>query len=120
MKISGKSRTQAQFSEDGKRALHSLFSRREGADQDVSFVLQVNQPGTRNQDHSHDLEQWVFVHTGRARFVVDGKEAMVGPGDLVFVPRNAVHRHEHIGEEPVELLVIDHWPQDSENQLGWD
>ena len=54
------------------------------------------------------------------RFVIDGDEAIAGPGDLVYVPRNAVHRHEEIGDEPVELLVIDHWPRDSQNRLGLD
>ena len=83
-------------------------------------MLQVNQPGSKTEDDTHDLEQWFFVHKGRVRFVVDGEEVVAGPGELVFVPRNVMHHHEVVGEEPVEQLVIDHWPRDSENQLGWD
>jgi mannose-6-phosphate isomerase-like protein (cupin superfamily) len=104
----------------GRRSFYRYFDRREAADQDVSFVLQVNPPGEGTTDGTHDLEQWFFVHKGRVRFVVAGEAVIAGPGDLVYVPRNAVHRHEELGDEPAELLVVDHWPHDSENELGWD
>jgi mannose-6-phosphate isomerase-like protein (cupin superfamily) len=120
MKIAGKNREEPQIVLGGQRAIYVLYGRREGADQDVSFVLQVNQTGYKTEKGSHDLEQWFFVHKGRVRFVVNGEAVVAGPGDLLFVPRNAVHHHESLGNEPVELLVIDHWPRDSEDQLGWD
>ena len=120
MRISGKVQTAPQYMTEGQRAFYAFFGRRDGADQDVSFVLQVNQPGSKTEDDTHDLEQWFFVHKGCVRFVVDGEEVVAGPGELVFVPRNVMHHHEVVGEEPVEQLVIDHWPRDSENQLGWD
>ena len=56
MKISGKKRTEAQSTPDGQRTFYALFDRREGADQDVSFVLQVNQPGSMTEEGTHDLE----------------------------------------------------------------
>lgn len=116
----GKSNTEPQSLQAGRRSFYAYFGRREGADQDVSFVLQVNQPGCEIEDHVHDLEQWFFVYKGLVRFVIDGEAMMAEPGQLVYVPRNAAHHHEVVGTEPVELLVIDHWPQDSENQLGWE
>jgi len=118
MRIAGKSHTEAKSS--GQRTFYDYFKRREAADQDVSFVLQINPSGGGTPDGEHDLEQWFFVHKGKARFVVDGEEVIAGPGDLVYVPRNTTHRHEELGDEPAELLVIDHWPMDSENQLGWE
>lgn len=120
MRIEGKGRTPRGELPGGLRSYYELFRRPETSDQDVSFVLQVNLPGNVTPDGTHDLEQWFFVHRGRVRFVIDGDEAIAGPGDLVYVPRNAVHRHEEIGDEPVELLVIDHWPRDSQNRLGLD
>ena len=97
-----------------------MFRRPEGSDADILFTLQVNQPGTITPDGTHDLEQWFFVHRGRVRFVIDGEAVVAGPGELVYVPRNAVHRHEVLGDEPVEQLVIDHWPRDSKDRLGLD
>lgn len=120
MRIDGRGRTPPLILPGGLRTNYDLFRRSEGSDQDISFTLQVNQPGNITADGVHDLEQWFFVHRGRVRFVIDGAEAIAGPGELVFVPRNAVHRHEELDGEPAELLVIDHWPRDSRNQLGLD
>jgi len=118
MKVASKSSVRAATL--GRRTFYRYFDRREASDQDVSFVLQANPPDEGTTDGTHDLEQWFFVHKGRVRFVVQDEAVVAGPGDLVYVPRNAVHRHEELGDEPAELLVIDHWPRDSENELGWD
>jgi quercetin dioxygenase-like cupin family protein len=120
MRITGISRMPPWHLPGGMRTIFKFFGRAEGADKDVSFVLQVNQPGNKTPDGTHDLEQWFFVHRGQVRFVIAGEEAVAGPGDLIYVPRNAVHHHEALAGEPAALLVIDHWPRDSENQLGWD
>ena len=118
MQIAGKSHTVPMVMD--RRQFYQYVKRAETADQDVSFTLQINPPQEGTPDGQHDLEQWFFVHGGRVRFVVDGEEVVAGPGDLVYVPRNAVHRHEELGDEPVELLVINHWPVDTEDQLGWE
>jgi mannose-6-phosphate isomerase-like protein (cupin superfamily) len=120
MRIGGKNHSQRKSTPDGLRDFYALYNRPEGADQDVSFVLQINRPGFKSEEGNHDLEQWFFVHRGTVRFHIAGEETIAGPGDLVYVPREAMHCHEPVGDEPAELLVIDHWPQDSENQLGWD
>jgi len=120
MRISGKGHVEPKFAREGGRAFYGLFGRPEAADQDISFVLQVNQPGSGTEDDNHDLEQWFFVHKGCCRFYVDGEAVVAGPGDLVYVPRNAMHHHEVVGDEAAELVVIDHWPHDSENELGWE
>jgi quercetin dioxygenase-like cupin family protein len=120
MHMHGKRNVAPLIIQQGVRTNYDLFRRPEASDGDVSFTLQVNLPGNVTADGTHDLEQWFFVHRGRARFVIDGEERIAELGDLVYVPRNVVHRHEEIGDEPVELLVIDHWPHDSQNRLGLD
>lgn len=115
-----KDRPGAAMVRGGGRQAYSLFSRREGADRDVSFVFQVNRSDSPCEEHSHDIEQWMFIHRGTVLFVIDGEEQLARPGDLVYIPRNAVHRHDTVGEEPASVLVIDHWPSDSDNNLGWD
>jgi quercetin dioxygenase-like cupin family protein len=120
MRISGKSRSEPLEARDGSREFYVYWNRGEGADRDMSFVLQSHRPGSRSEEDVHDLEQWFFVHRGRVRFTIDGEERIARPGDLVFVPRNARHWHQPQGREAAELLVINHWPEDSEDQMGWD
>lgn len=118
--IRGQHREGAQVLRPGERLSYILFGRCESADQDVMFGHQVNQPDAPCEDHAHDLEQWMFVHKGQVRFVIDGEEQIAKAGDLVYVPRRAVHRHETVGSQAAELLIIDHWPRDSQNRLGLD
>jgi mannose-6-phosphate isomerase-like protein (cupin superfamily) len=120
MSISGKIRSEWLESSDGGRAFRVFWNRGLGADLDMSFVLQEHRPRSRSEEDVHDLEQWFFVHRGRARFTVDGEEIVAEAGDLIFIPRNARHWHEPLGDEAAELLVINHWPRDSEDQMGWD
>jgi hypothetical protein len=51
----------------------------------------VVEPHDEAGDPGH--EELYFVHAGRARFVLDGKEIEAGPGTYVFVREPAVHRH---------------------------
>ena len=41
--------------------------------------------------HSHPHVQSTFVGSGRFEFTVDGKTRLLGPGDSLIVPPNAVH-----------------------------
>jgi len=120
MKICGNTHSERLEAADGSRVFYVYWNRGDGADQDMSFVLQCHRPGSRSEEDTHDLEQWFFVHRGNVRFTIDGEERIAEPGDLVFVPRNARHWHQPLGREAAELLVINHWPEDSEDQMGWD
>jgi len=62
------------------------------------------QPGAGAQPHSHEWEHAMYIMKGTAKAVIQGEEAMVTEGMLAFVPRNAVHSIENIGED--ELVVL--------------
>ena len=46
----------------------------------------------------------MYIMKGTAKTVIQGEEAMVTEGMLAFVPRNAIHSIENIGED--ELVVF--------------
>jgi len=41
--------------------------------------------------HNHPHVQTIFVAEGRFEFTVDGQSRIVGPGDSLIIPSNAVH-----------------------------
>jgi quercetin dioxygenase-like cupin family protein len=90
-----------------------------GVDQDISVAVERAEPGGWFPAHSHDLEQWFFVIEGSFWIAIDGEKHVLGPRSIVYVPRNAVHEGGNAGDGPLEYLVIDHWPHDSDNQLGF-
>ena len=51
----------------------------------------VDPPGRRWEDIVHDCNELVTVVEGRLRLEIAGEYVEAGPGDEVFIPRNARH-----------------------------
>jgi mannose-6-phosphate isomerase-like protein (cupin superfamily) len=69
--------------------------------------------GTAIGRHRHSrTEEIYFVLSGRGSMDQDGVRSEVGPGDLIMSPRDVTHAMDVLGEEPVELLVIEVYPPD--------
>jgi hypothetical protein len=54
----------------------------------------------------HDGEEFVFVVAGRVRFLVDGREWVLNPGDSVYFDASLPHRGEAVGGEAKALVII--------------
>lgn len=59
--------------------------------EDFTCDLWVDPPGQQWLDFVHDTDELVVVREGRLEFEVEGKRAMLGPGDEVFIPAGARH-----------------------------
>lgn len=59
--------------------------------------VDVVEPHTESPQLGH--QELYFVHSGRAKFILDGEEHDVPAGSYVFVPDTATHRHA-IAQEP--------------------
>jgi hypothetical protein len=62
----------------------------------------VVEPHDEAGDPGH--EELYFVHSGRARFVLDGEEIVAGPGTYVFVREPSVHRQAQALEDGTTVL----------------
>jgi quercetin dioxygenase-like cupin family protein len=67
----------------------------------VTYVLR---PGTVFPPHSHPIDKIDAVLSGTFRLTGPGGTFTLTAGDAVFVPRQAVHRAEVVGPEPVVSL----------------
>ena len=61
-------------------------------------------PGSSSNPHSHDNEEAFFVVSGKGRVEVEGETADVGPGSLVLIPPNTLHRLFNPGPEVLRVL----------------
>ena len=50
------------------------------------------EPGAIVEAHSHPHEQCGMVIKGSGRFIVDGKERLLSPGEMYRIPGGAVHK----------------------------
>lgn len=87
---------------DGSPSEAALRSRLESRGYRVSRY--VYPPGTQFPDHTHEVDKIDAVVAGQFRIVLQGREVVLGPGDLVAVPRGAVHSAEVVGATAVISL----------------
>jgi mannose-6-phosphate isomerase-like protein (cupin superfamily) len=57
--------------------------------------------------HYHDTQdELYFVHSGTARFEVDGEIRELGPGSLVHVEAATPRKFSNVGDEDLVVLVV--------------
>lgn len=62
--------------------------------------------GQYNEGHTHDLGQEIFlILQGQAEFVIDGKKAILGPGQLCYARTDEWHSVENVGDEEVIMYL---------------
>ena len=67
----------------------------------------VYPPGQEGFLHYHDLQdELYFVHSGTARFEVDGDVRDLGPGGLCHVESTTPRRVSNVGDDDLVLLVV--------------
>jgi len=57
--------------------------------------------------HSHDhYEETIYGIEGVLTWTVDGKQIDVGPGQMLCIPRGAVHRFDNNGSRDAKVLCV--------------
>jgi quercetin dioxygenase-like cupin family protein len=57
--------------------------------------------------HSHDhYEETIYGLDGVLTWTVNGKEVEVGPGQMLCIPRGAVHRFDNLGSADAKTLCV--------------
>lgn len=78
--------------------------RRKLSDRGYQVTRYTYPPGTWFPDHDHGVDKIDGVLAGRLRVTMNGMTQVLGPGDLVVVPKHVFHNVEVVGEAPVVSL----------------
>ena len=71
----------------------------------ISVIMAWHKPGEGPPDHVHfSQEEMFFIVEGTYELTVGGQTSKVGPGTLVFIPRNVVHRFKTVGDATACML----------------
>ena len=78
-----------------------------GADHDVaiSSFLFNGVKGSGPGPHRHPYDEIQFIQSGRARYVVEGREFEAGGGEILVIKAGEVHGFTVISDEP--LVQVD-------------
>ena len=56
--------------------------------------------------HTHPTHEFYFVMTGRGVMIINGEERPVAPGDLVYIPPDAVHSLRPTGDGAIHCFCF--------------
>jgi len=71
----------------------------------ISVLMAWHKPGEGPPDHVHfNQEEIFFIIEGTYELTLDGETSTGGPGTIVFIPRNVVHRFKNVGETRACML----------------
>ena len=88
-----------------KVAVRWLITRKDGAENFAMRWFEMA-PGGHSADHAHNWEHEVFILEGRGLVVCGAEKKRVGPGYVVFIPPNAPHHFENVGDETLRFLCL--------------
>jgi quercetin dioxygenase-like cupin family protein len=71
----------------------------------TSVIMAWHKRGEGPPDHVHfDQEEIFFIVEGTYELTVGGQTSTAGPGTIVFIPRNVVHRFKNVGDTTARML----------------
>jgi len=85
--------------------LNPLLQRQFVVGQNIMVARVLIKKGCIIPEHSHMNEQVTYILEGALKFWIDGKEIVVGAGEVLTIPPNMPHRAEAI-EDTVDLDVF--------------
>jgi quercetin dioxygenase-like cupin family protein len=84
--------------------LSETAMRRKLEDRGYSVSRYVYPPGTFFPDHEHGVDKIDGVLSGRFRMTMGAQEVILEAGDMLMVPKHAMHTAEVVGDQPVVSL----------------
>ncbi len=91
----------------GQMDLKFLVDENQGSGQLVMFEFAVPAHAKVPAAHYHrEVDEAVYGLSGTLTTTVDGKMHQVRAGDVVHIPRGAVHVHENLHEETARALIV--------------
>ncbi len=71
------------------------------------FEFDVNANAKMPVAHSHDgYEETIYGREGILTLTLEGRPVEIGPGDVLCIPRGAVHRFDNFHTETAKMLAV--------------
>jgi quercetin dioxygenase-like cupin family protein len=87
------------------RATKPLIDATMGAN-NVQVVWMEAPVGWKSDRHSRDVEEVLYVLSGKCAIYGEGERYEATAGTIIFIPPGEVHQHENIGTQTFAQLVI--------------
>ena len=91
----------------GQLAIRFLVEGQDSGGSVAMFEFDVSAGAKVPIAHSHDgYEETIYGLAGVLTFTVDGQKCDVSPGDVLCIPRGAVHRFDNLQSADAKMLAV--------------
>lgn len=75
--------------------------------ENVEVIIGEMEPGGLADPHLHEnIEQIMYILSGEMHAIIEGKEAKLSAGDIVWIPKRATHDIRNAGDEKLRFVLI--------------
>jgi len=82
-----------------------LITRYDGAENFAMRCFEI-EPRGKSAHHAHNWQHEAFILDGDGSVVCGDEKRRVGPGYAIFIPPNAPHHFENIGDDVLRFLCL--------------
>jgi len=91
----------------GQLAIRFLLEGEQSGGSVAVFEFDVPARGNVPVAHSHDgYEETIYGLAGILTWTIEGRPVEVGPGEVLCIPRGAIHQFDNTGEADAKALAI--------------
>jgi mannose-6-phosphate isomerase-like protein (cupin superfamily) len=96
--------------EHNKRFLKIAFSPETTDTKELTILISIIFPENSSGLHAHDVNEWMYIVTGRGEYTEEGKSEYVIdeiiPGMIIYAPKNRKHNITNTGYEMLKMVCI--------------
>ncbi|MBP2075854.1 cupin domain-containing protein [Oceanobacillus polygoni] len=75
--------------------------------ENVEVIIGEMEPGGLADPHLHkNIEQIMYILSGEMYAIIEGQEAKLSAGDIVWIPKEATHDIRNTGNENLRFVLI--------------
>lgn len=89
-----------------ERVLKVMASPELGAGSDLTVLISIISPGGGTGLHTHSVDEYMYVATGRGQSICEGEIEEVIPDSLIFAPKDIEHEIKNTGDETLKLFCV--------------
>lgn len=73
----------------------------------MEVIIGEMEPGGLADPHLHeDIEQIMYILTGKMHIIIEDKETVLTEGDVVWIPKKAMHEVQNVGDTNLKFVLM--------------
>jgi len=89
-----------------ERVLKVLMCPELGNVEGLTILVSIIMPGSTTGLHTHDVDEYMYVVTGRGESIAEGESSPVESDSVIFAPKGVEHEVRSTSEETLKLFCV--------------